>query len=65
MLRITLKWKFWQLDNIETDSTKKLCAAELKTREVDAEAMRYLSYLLYPVCICGAIYSLMYEPHKR
>lgn len=39
--------------------------AEVKTREFDAESMRYLSYLLYPLVIGGAIYSLFYQPHKR
>ncbi|XP_024872551.1 cleft lip and palate transmembrane protein 1-like protein [Temnothorax curvispinosus] len=39
-------------------------AAEVKTREFDAESMRYLSYLLYPLVIIGAIYSLLYQPHK-
>lgn len=38
--------------------------AEVKTREFDAEIMRYLSYLLYPLVIIGAIYSLLYYPHK-
>jgi len=40
-------------------------AAEVKTREFDAESMRYLSYLLYPLIIAGAVYSLLYQPHKR
>ena len=26
--------------------------------------MRYLSYILYPLCIGGAVYSLVYVPHK-
>ena len=30
----------------------------------DAEAMRYLSYVLYPFVICYALYSLYYEDHK-
>ncbi|KZC06952.1 PREDICTED: cleft lip and palate transmembrane protein 1-like protein [Dufourea novaeangliae] len=38
--------------------------AEMKTREFDMESMRYLSYLLYPLVIGGAIYSLLYQPHK-
>lgn len=45
----------------ENDSVHK---AELLTREVDKQAMIYLSYLLYPLCICGALYSLLYQPHK-
>ncbi|CAG9796774.1 unnamed protein product [Diatraea saccharalis] len=39
-------------------------AGERSTAQADAEAMRYLSMLLYPLCIAGAIYSLIYEPHK-
>lgn len=27
--------------------------------------MRYLSYVMYPLCFGGAIYSLLYVPHKR
>ncbi|CAH2102807.1 unnamed protein product [Euphydryas editha] len=26
--------------------------------------MRYLAMLLYPLCAAGALYSLLYEPHK-
>ncbi|KAL4716547.1 hypothetical protein ACJJTC_010211 [Scirpophaga incertulas] len=39
-------------------------AGEKTTAQADAEAMRYLSMILYPLCIAGAIYSLVYEPHK-
>ncbi|XP_068626231.1 lipid scramblase CLPTM1L isoform X2 [Battus philenor] len=39
-------------------------AAEQSTAKADAEAMRYLSMLLYPLCVAGALYSLVYEPHK-
>ncbi|XP_015597472.1 cleft lip and palate transmembrane protein 1-like protein [Cephus cinctus] len=39
-------------------------SAEARTREFDAESMRYLSYLLYPLVIAGASYSLLYQPHK-
>lgn len=38
--------------------------AETKTEEFDKQGMRYLSYLLYPLCIGGAIYSLIYQPHR-
>nr|CAI5816857.1 unnamed protein product [Callosobruchus analis] len=37
---------------------------EKRTREYDEECMRYLSYVLYPLCIGAAIYSLLYQPHK-
>ncbi|XP_047024508.1 cleft lip and palate transmembrane protein 1-like protein [Helicoverpa zea] len=39
-------------------------AGERSTAKADAEAMKYLSMLLYPLCVAGAIYSLVYEPHK-
>lgn len=37
---------------------------ETKTEEFDKQGMRYLSYLLYPLCIAGAVYSLLYQPHR-
>lgn len=49
----------------ETNETRKLSKAEELTIEIDREGMRYLSYLLYPLCLAGAIYSLIYQPHKR
>ncbi|KAG6542059.1 hypothetical protein Mapa_016523 [Marchantia paleacea] len=35
-----------------------------KTKEYDDLAMKYLSYALYPIVACFAIYSLMYERHR-
>lgn len=40
-------------------------ASEELTKQIDREGMRYLMYILYPLCIGGAIYSLLYHPHKR
>ncbi|XP_066288715.1 lipid scramblase CLPTM1L-like [Branchiostoma lanceolatum] len=37
---------------------------EQETAEFDSKAMQYLSYVLYPLCVAGAIYSLLYTPHK-
>ncbi|XP_011497238.1 PREDICTED: cleft lip and palate transmembrane protein 1-like protein, partial [Ceratosolen solmsi marchali] len=42
----------------------KCSSVESITREFDIESMRYLSYLLYPLVVLGAIYSLLYLPHK-
>lgn len=48
-----------------TEETSLLSQAENDTRIFDKQAMKYLSYLLYPLCVCGAIYSLIYQPHRR
>jgi len=39
-------------------------AVEANTAELDTTAMKYLSWVLYPLCVGGAIYSLIYMPHK-
>ncbi|XP_048849068.1 cleft lip and palate transmembrane protein 1-like protein [Brienomyrus brachyistius] len=42
----------------------KLDESEKRTEEYDAQAMKYLSYLLYPLCIGGAAYALIYVKYK-
>ena len=37
---------------------------ESKTDRYDADAMRYMSYVLYPVILGYAIYALVYQTHK-
>ncbi|XP_064641107.1 lipid scramblase CLPTM1L-like [Lineus longissimus] len=37
---------------------------EKETEAFDSQAMKYLSYVLFPLCIGGAIYSMMYTPFK-
>ncbi|XP_048259970.1 cleft lip and palate transmembrane protein 1-like protein [Haliotis rufescens] len=37
---------------------------EKETQQFDSQAMKYLSYVLYPLCIAGAGYSLFYVQHK-
>lgn len=34
-------------------------------RRLSLQAMRYLSYLLYPLCVGGAVYSLLNVKYKR
>ncbi|KAG7269750.1 hypothetical protein CRUP_010775 [Coryphaenoides rupestris] len=43
----------------------KLDEAERKTAEYDSQASRYLSYLVYPLCVSGAVFSLVYLRYKR
>ncbi|XP_055644146.1 lipid scramblase CLPTM1L [Toxorhynchites rutilus septentrionalis] len=47
-----------------TNNKKALIEAESTTRAFDKQAMEYLGYILYPLCICGAVYSLIYQPYK-
>ncbi|VDD75233.1 unnamed protein product [Mesocestoides corti] len=37
---------------------------ELETDKLDARFMRRLMYLIVPLCFTGAIYSLIYMPHR-
>uniref|UniRef100_A0A4W5PSZ2 Lipid scramblase CLPTM1L n=1 Tax=Hucho hucho TaxID=62062 RepID=A0A4W5PSZ2_9TELE len=38
--------------------------SERRTEEYDTLAMKYLSYLLYPMCIGGAVYALVFLRYK-
>ncbi|KAM8734816.1 lipid scramblase CLPTM1L-like [Acanthopagrus schlegelii] len=62
-------WKVFKVFNIQLKSSKlhvkKLDEEERKTVEYDAQASRYLSYLVYPLCISGAIFSLAYLRQKN
>ncbi|XP_039973260.1 cleft lip and palate transmembrane protein 1-like protein [Xiphias gladius] len=58
VFKIQLQWKSSKL------RANKLDEEERKTMEYDAQASRYLSYLVYPLCISGAIFSLAYFRHK-
>lgn len=42
----------------------KLDESERRTEEYDTLAMKYLSYLLYPLCIGGAVYALIFLRYK-
>jgi len=39
-------------------------ADEASSAQLDDTAMKYLSWVLYPLCLCGAVYSLIFTPHK-
>lgn len=56
---IPVDWKRLRFKAVE------LTEIEQRTKEFDKESMRYLSYILYPLCIGGALYSLMFESHRR
>lgn len=55
---IPIDWKKLRLKSVT------LTKVEKETRQYDAEIMRYLSYLLYPLCFVGALYSLVYDTHR-
>ncbi|BFG00150.1 cleft lip and palate transmembrane protein 1-like protein [Drosophila madeirensis] len=48
----------------QTDEQPNGQLAEQQTDQFDRQGMRYLSYLLYPLCLGGAVYSLLYQPHR-
>lgn len=60
VLKATISWS-----GVNFNTDVKDTEEEAKTREYDKESMHYLSYILYPLCVGGAIYSLLYQPHKR
>lgn len=70
-------WKISKVVNISVDREQKMLGVfpkvvftdkgsyvESSTREYDRLAFRYLSWLLYPLLIGYAIYSLLYQEHK-
>mmetsp|Transcript_37396 Transcript_37396/g.61982 ORF Transcript_37396/g.61982 Transcript_37396/m.61982 type:complete len:686 (-) Transcript_37396:192-2249(-) len=56
-----LTWKGW-FPRLQWEDKKSY--VDSKTKEFDALAMRYLSYVLYPLLIGYSIYSLVYETHR-
>ncbi|KAJ8927869.1 hypothetical protein NQ314_019613 [Rhamnusium bicolor] len=59
VFKTSISWK-----GLKFNGSRKETSEEKKTREYDEECMRYLSYLLYPLCVSAAAYSLLYQPHK-
>ncbi|XP_074510261.1 lipid scramblase CLPTM1L-like [Sebastes fasciatus] len=58
VFKFQFQWKSSKLH------VNKLDEEERKTVEYDKQASRYLSYLVYPLCISGAIFSLAYLRQK-
>ncbi|XP_068432428.1 lipid scramblase CLPTM1L [Clinocottus analis] len=59
-LKIQVSWKGGK----PTFLFGKLDESERRTEEYDTLAMKYLSYLLYPMCIGGAVYALIVLRYK-
>ncbi|XP_029958754.1 cleft lip and palate transmembrane protein 1-like protein [Salarias fasciatus] len=63
-------WKVFRVFKIQLQCrssrlhVSKLDEEERKTVEFDRQASRYLSYLVYPLCVSGAVFSLAYLRQK-
>eukprot|EP00095_Tigriopus_kingsejongensis_P010369 snap_masked-scaffold933_size79438-processed-gene-0.6 protein:Tk10369 transcript:snap_masked-scaffold933_size79438-processed-gene-0.6-mRNA-1 annotation:"hypothetical protein DAPPUDRAFT_315834" len=58
--KVRLNWTGWRPRLSLGDPS----ATEKTTQEFDSQSMKYLAYVLYPLCAGGAVYSLLYTPHK-
>ncbi|XP_037836286.1 cleft lip and palate transmembrane protein 1-like protein isoform X2 [Kryptolebias marmoratus] len=61
-------WKVFKVFRVRFSRkfhTNKLDEEERKTLEYDAQASRFLSCLVYPLCISGAVFSLGYLRQKN
>ncbi|XP_014244937.1 cleft lip and palate transmembrane protein 1-like protein [Cimex lectularius] len=63
--------EFWKLNKVMPFDWKRLrfkkvkrTAEEQMTMDFDKVGMKYLMYLLYPLCASGAVYSLFFLQHK-
>lgn len=65
-------WKVTKAMNVSFDPSRfpyikfedRASYSQNKTKQYDAEATRYLSYVLYPLVAGYGVYSLMYKTHK-
>ncbi|EIE18938.1 cleft lip and palate transmembrane 1 [Coccomyxa subellipsoidea C-169] len=66
-------WKLTQAMSISLDTScgyprlrfaDKSSYSESKTKQYDAEAMRYLSYALFPLVAAYSVYTLLYQTHR-
>lgn len=60
--RIAIEWKNSLLPRMVAGQSKN--KEEVQTEEYDSLSMKYLSYILYPLCFIGAVYSLLYTSHR-
>ncbi|XP_028409930.1 cleft lip and palate transmembrane protein 1-like protein [Dendronephthya gigantea] len=60
-LKITVLWNERGLPSFQFGEKS---SEEKETEEFDSQAMKYLSYGLYPLVVIGAVYSLLYQPHR-
>ncbi|CAH8853503.1 unnamed protein product [Trichobilharzia szidati] len=62
-------WKLGRMTKLSISFRKGIqwgerSKAEKATDQLDAEFMRWLMYIMLPLCIGGSIYSLVYLPHR-
>lgn len=62
ILKMDISWKGVKLSS--SDSKDEVLQAEKETNEFDRQGMKYLSFVLYPLVVGYAVYSLIYHPHK-
>ncbi|CAB3992829.1 cleft lip and palate transmembrane 1 [Paramuricea clavata] len=60
-LKITIIWNGGRIPTLQFGEKT---SQEKETEAFDSQAMKYLSYPLYPLVVIGALYSLIYQPHK-
>lgn len=63
ILKMDISWKGLKRQSPVTGNNSVL-KAEQETNDLDKQGMKYLSYVLYPLVIGYAVYSLIYHPHK-
>ncbi|KAL7015481.1 hypothetical protein ACKWTF_016474 [Chironomus riparius] len=64
ILHMDISFRGVKLRTSVENENKEITKAEALTNEIDKQGMKYLSFILYPLCIGYAVYSLIYHPHK-